>query len=768
MDEHSIKVDGSGHAIITDTSVIRIDNKEIFEDVYPEFEPGFNVPPPVPPSEDELDVYVEEDGPELTAAQAELQRLRDEQDEARELAQSAADRLRFLDNYGDSLGKFNTPSGIDEKLNAYREEREKAYRDQVRGDQRRRELDTALDKAFREVSKLQLLRNYDQQKAAYEREKAVFQQKKEIEKKHRDEKKELEKRQARKTELMNFWPKYVYSVCITIEVALFTPATSRRSSVTSEIELAKSLPETPTPGQNDGQEMRCDLVLSYVTISACWSPSYDIQMSTTNGSGSLLFDAQLHNSTSETWENCKIVLSTSQATATSLNETPPDLVPWHIRLAHTRNGLVEDILHSKEEKGHQQHFLAKKLPTAESLSKRKDMFGLDGTSDRNKATSDYQMQLMLLEQQNKRRLAMARTEPDRGGPIFRDHKDRERSHPRSPPHRTMSAYAPPPPPPHAPAPAAAASPPAARMQKLSRARANSHTHEEEKLDTFDFDGFLGSNLGETAFGSAAPTVAAVQDQALAVDEDAPALHHPESMVEEVGFTTTYDLPGLKTLAPKLTSTKQRVARISLGNIAFLHSVVAKYKPVAHLKAELRNTSKLTLLRGDVGVTLDGSFMGRTVLPRCSPGEALTVNLGIDPSVRVTYPKPSVRRATTGVFTKEDSSVYMRSVTLENTRASSSSSGKAITLHVLDQIPVSEDERLKVEVHTPKGLSPTAGPVAAGIPGKVPADSNWGRASATVKKNGEVCWQVSLNPGKTVRLGLEYAVIMPNGDRAIQC
>jgi hypothetical protein len=270
---------------------------------------------------------------------------------------------------------------------------------------------------------------------------------------------------------------------------------------------------------------------------------------------------------------------------------------------------------------------------------------------------------------------------------------------------------------------------------------------ENVLDDFDFDGFLR-------------------------DE--------EAEVEETGMTTTYDLRGTKTLAPSSNATKKRVARMVLANVAFSHTVVAKYRPAAFLKAKVRNASKLSLLRGPVGLTLDGTFLGSSTLPRCTSGDSFTMSLGVDPTIRVVYPKPDVKRSTTGVFSSQNSTGYRRSVTITNTRGASFSStstaddgeraagSKPVRLIVLDQVPVSEDDKLRVDIAHPRGLSEGAGISTGPKDGTSSGSSkDWGKAVATLKKGGEVSWDVSLYPGKTVRLDLEYEVSLPAGDRAVQ-
>jgi hypothetical protein len=119
-----------------------------------------------------------------------------------------------------------------------------------------------------------------------------------------------------------------------------------------------------------------------------------------------------------------------------------------------------------------------------------------------------------------------------------------------------------------------------------------------------------------------------------------------------------------------------------------------------------------------------------------------------------------------MFNKEDSSVYVRTVTVHNTRVTAE---KPVNLLVLDQIPVSEDDRLRVELSTPRGLTAEGPSQPAGAPGRESAeDKDWGKATASLKKYGQISWDVSLNAGKAVKLRLEYVVSMPSGDVAKEC
>ena len=170
---------------------------------------------------------------------------------------------------------------------------------------------------------------------------------------------------------------------------------------------------------------------------------------------------------------------------------------------------------------------------------------------------------------------------------------------------------------------------------------------------------------------------------------------------------------------------------------------------------------MALLNGPAGLTLDGSFLGNTNLPRCSAGDHFHLSLGVDPSVNVAYSKPVVKRSQTGVFAKEGSGIYTRTCTVTNTK-----SNRAIEGTVLDQVPVSEEERLRVEVLQPAGLKSEGGPVKTGTGAGAKGLDKWGRATAVLKKGGEVAWEVKIEPGKGVKLVLEYEARFPSSETVV--
>lgn len=236
----------------------------------------------------------------------------------------------------------------------------------------------------------------------------------------------------------------------------------------------------------------------------------------------------------------------------------------------------------------------------------------------------------------------------------------------------------------------------------------------------------------------------------------------ESSRHDYGLTTTYDIPGQRTFKPSSHKRRHIIAELDVSSITFSHVIIPKLRSAAFLKASIANTSSTTLLRGKAGLTLDGAFLGTTTVPSCGPQTSFSLSLGVDPGIQVTYAKPTVRRATTGFFNKEDCAIFTRVCRINNTK------GTAVSLMVYDQIPVSEDERLRIRVIEPKGIS-TEGDSAnlgADICANASKTKDWGKGDVRMGKNGEVRWQITLEKGAEIKLALEYDARIPSGQKMV--
>ncbi|KAI8225937.1 hypothetical protein K4K53_006339 [Colletotrichum sp. SAR 10_77] len=691
VDDSTIKVEGSGSAIISDIAIELLPNRDIFEEAYPEIDSDIS-----DDDEDDVDTdkYEIPDSSALQAARAKVVNLEDEESQAREILDSAAKRLAILEAHCKVLDEKKSVDVV-QVMTAYRAEREKVFQDRMAGTTRQRENSNRLKAAREELSRLLRAKQKEEKPLKRQQTLALKKQTRDNVKKWRKAEDRRKEKERIRQERERFWPKVCYAVRVTLEAHAFTPMSSRRTSVSSDT----AQPFNPTAETETEADLTCDLSISYITAAASWSPSYDLQLSTTNNTATLCYDASITNETSETWSGCKVVLSTSQTAFSGLEQEIPELKQWNIKLVPKIGGGGaggRNILNSREERAQREAWRKTQETSTQSHVKRDELFGVE--------TVAYAAFECVKEEEKEE------SDEDMGFGLFDDLPQ---------------------------------APQGAQSDNIQMAVATNCARKGRQ----SVSSMVGSAIKNAARRKESHDP--IQEYSASPQDlmDA-ALDFEESTIEETGLTTTYDLPGTKTLPPRPTASKQRVARLNFSG------------------AKLRNSSRLSLLKGDAGLTLDGTFMGRTTLPRCSAGDSFTLGLGVDPAIVVSYPVANVRRATTGFFSKENSSVYSRSITVANTRAAA---GKPVSLLVLDQVPVSEDERLKVDILDPKGMLVEGAGVTSGLPGRgEKEDVKWGKATSTLKKGGQVEWEVSLNAGKAVKLGLEYVVAMPSGDSAVEC
>ncbi|KAF9077130.1 hypothetical protein BDP27DRAFT_1413583 [Rhodocollybia butyracea] len=151
--------------------------------------------------------------------------------------------------------------------------------------------------------------------------------------------------------------------------------------------------------------------------------------------------------------------------------------------------------------------------------------------------------------------------------------------------------------------------------------------------------------------------------------------------------------------------------------------VPKMDTRVHLKAKIKNNSEYAFMSGPASVYVDGTFVARVAVPVSGPGESFDCSLGPDTSIKLTYhalsSKTTHRTPFTGFTginslstfgtTKTTSTLYTQRVTVQNAKRISID-----VLKLLDRVPVSEDERIKVKILKPAELNRRP-PDANGVP-----------------------------------------------------
>ena len=686
------------------------------------------------------DSDIEDEG--IVRFRAEKKRLQGEIQKVQSGSSAANGQLQLLGEYTKSIAKERVED-LGSCLQTYQEERNKteAYLNASRMSaadfqKEMQKVEKKLTKAITAFRKAEVKKNKDKIKAK--------------EKKQRARQEKLKAKQHLQQERVSFWPRKTYCIVVTLDAAIDTPASSRRGSVDSPPSVKQSA------GASDAHEI--SLSLSYITQSAYWMPRYDLSLTTLNATGSIIYRAELRNMTSETWKDAKVSLSTSEASFSGISDTIPSMNPWTILLAKkggtsNPNGA---LLSDQEVYEHRMKTAHNTGQQQQQQQQRNDLFGLDEAH----ALQDYQMQLMLLEQQNKKRMLMARQE-------------------QSGPQQAMAFGAPAPTnayPTHRPAGGLfGAGPGSGALQSVGQPQQQMQTMPQSRdrarradPSAFSFEEFMAAGEVDASREPAA-------DEATLLP-DIPKLSTEEATWAEEGLTFTYEIPGTRTISPAFTTRRLRITTVVLKNINLSYVLIPKLRAAAFLKARIQNSSTVTLLKGYVGITLDSSFLGNTVLPRCSAGESFNLSLGVDPSVSVTYAKPAVKRSSTGLFAKDDNALYSRSCIILNTKPNRSIEG-----YYLDQVPVSQDERLRTLIVRPHGLNEEGASRSDGRgvtkDGKdesssSSSDSNsgsnkkWGRGVATLRQRGEVRWDFKIEAGRGAKFELDYETRHPGSETVV--
>ena len=760
-------MEGKGSATITDMTVDLILNKEKYDDVYPKDEED---------SEDENEEADSEPENEV------LKRYKEESEKLDSLVKEASDeqlsansRLNILEQYGTTVAK-SSAEGLSKGIEQYKVERRKIFGDHTASLAKLKELQNdraLLDKETRKAREAARREKVKAEKAKSKKaaEKLLALQEK------RQEKQRL------KDERVAFWPKKVYRIVLSLETnAEFTPGSSRRGSISSVVKptLPSPSPEAKTGSDrnepsSDGGACQIGLAISYITYSASWSPRYDLNLATPTRSATITYRAEFVNQTSEYWRDAKIILSTSQTASQGLGETIPTMEPWHISLIKGYgSNSMDDALFSRNEvqkKSNALIFGQKKFQEP-----RSSLFGLD---NHHKPLFPYQQitqpQIQKAQQAaftKLREISSYNNQSNTAPGLFGTSNNQSNT--------TSGLFG----------ASNNQSNTAPGLFGASNNQSNTAPGLFGASQPFGAPSAAESNPARSGQLSLNEGIDKFEYDAQTITPHDTTIEFEESSWEETGLTATYDVPGLRSIPPSNLTRRHRIASITLKDIQLSYVLVPKLRAAAFLRARLRNTSTITLLRGPAGLTLDGSFLGNTTLSRCSAGEAFNLNLGTDPAINVVYTKPVVRRSQTGVFAKEGSSVFTRSILITNTKSKDPLEGT-----VLDQIPVSDDEKLRVDILQPKGLRNEGDHVLDGVAatvemasrGSAVAQNNvksnrdssvssssydarssgkeekWGRAVATLKKGGEVRWNLKLNPGQGVRLLLEYEARFPSSD-----
>ncbi len=128
---------------------------------------------------------------------------------------------------------------------------------------------------------------------------------------------------------------------------------------------------------------------------------------------------------------------------------------------------------------------------------------------------------------------------------------------------------------------------------------------------------------------------------------------------------------------------------------FDYTTVPKLSQYAYLKAKTKNTTEFPLLPGPINVFFNNNFVAETSIKLVLPTEEFILSLGVDESIKIEHKILSKFNKNEGIFTKKNIKVYEYETQITNTKKTI----EKITMS--DNIPLSQDEKIKVTLISPK-------------------------------------------------------------------
>ena len=165
-------------------------------------------------------------------------------------------------------------------------------------------------------------------------------------------------------------------------------------------------------------------------------------------------------------------------------------------------------------------------------------------------------------------------------------------------------------------------------------------------------------------------------------------------------------------------------------IDFWYEVVPKTVQAAFLKGKGKNIEDYPLLAGDANVFLDNSFVASVPIKTIMPADSFSLNLGIDDAIRVERKIVSRFTESVGTFSTKTRTRYEFENIIENHKK------YPVEVSLTDQVPVSADEKIVVELLEPKSdaMVPDA--------------------------DGMLRWKLKLAPGEKQVIMLKFTVEYP--------
>lgn len=169
---------------------------------------------------------------------------------------------------------------------------------------------------------------------------------------------------------------------------------------------------------------------------------------------------------------------------------------------------------------------------------------------------------------------------------------------------------------------------------------------------------------------------------------------PKVKVKNNETSSVFETTGKYTI---LSDNLESTVTISLEEFEakFNYFATPKLSPIAYLIASVKNSSNFALLSGGINVFFENNFVAETKLKNVLPNNEFKLSLGVDEGVHIEYKLLKKYNKHEGVFTKKNVQIYEYLTIIQNSKET------GISISIKDNIPVSRNDNIKVDLIVPK-------------------------------------------------------------------
>ncbi|MBI4722652.1 MAG: mucoidy inhibitor MuiA family protein [Candidatus Stahlbacteria bacterium] len=206
---------------------------------------------------------------------------------------------------------------------------------------------------------------------------------------------------------------------------------------------------------------------------------------------------------------------------------------------------------------------------------------------------------------------------------------------------------------------------------------------------------------------------------------------PASVPIEAGVSTVFEIKGRKTIPSTSEPTNILIMRENLTP-KFKYVTIPKLAERAYLQSKIKNETKYVFLGGQVSVFVGGDYVGKSGIKNIATDEEFELSLGVDDRIKVKRELVKKMKSEAGIFNKAEKMEYLYKITIKNYK------NTAIAITVKDQLPISQDEKVKVS-ETELNPNPSKKEV-----------------------NGIIEWGLTLEPQEEKEIKIGFAIEYPPG------